>query len=143
MKRDQNFDFGTHMEKLNWTSRTDLSGKSPSCIFFGTPCIQSISDRLIFDILFLLSNFLYKIQEPFVLCATSIFNISPHLNRSFIRCSGSLKTAVTPFVPKVDFFLFSLPTKYCKTINSFQNLQQSSLYNFPKDDSNHEIQTRK
>ena len=39
MERARNSDSITHMEMLNWTSRTDLSGKLLCCIFFGTPCI--------------------------------------------------------------------------------------------------------
>ena len=40
MERAQNSDSKTHVENLNWTSRTHLSRKSLSYIFFGTPCIM-------------------------------------------------------------------------------------------------------
>ena len=39
MERAQNSDSETHVENLNQTSRTDLSRKSLSYIFFGTPCM--------------------------------------------------------------------------------------------------------
>ena len=39
MERARNSDSETHVEMLNWTSRTALSGKLLCCIFFGTPCI--------------------------------------------------------------------------------------------------------
>ena len=37
MERARNSDSRTHVKKLNWTSRTDLSGKSLCCIFLGHP----------------------------------------------------------------------------------------------------------
>ena len=39
MERAQNSDSETHVEMLDWTFGSDLSGKALCCIFFGTPCI--------------------------------------------------------------------------------------------------------
>ena len=38
MERAQNSDSETHVEMLDWTFGSDLSGKALCCIFFGTPC---------------------------------------------------------------------------------------------------------
>ena len=70
-----------------------------------------------------------------LICDGSISNISPHLNPSFVRCSGSLKTAVTPFVPKIDFFLYSLPTKYQNKTSVLHEIQTYLYYSdYPKSD---------
>ena len=52
MERAWNSDSETHVEKLNWTSSTDLSRKSLSCIFFGTPC----SKRLVNSIFLMINH---------------------------------------------------------------------------------------
>ena len=38
MFQNQNSDSETHVEMLDWTFGSDLSGKALCCIFFGTPC---------------------------------------------------------------------------------------------------------
>ena len=45
MERARNSDSETHVKRLNWTSRTDLSGKLLCCIFFGTPCRSCVNFR--------------------------------------------------------------------------------------------------
>ena len=41
MERAQNSDSETHVEMLDWTFGSDLSGKALCCIFFGTPCTNT------------------------------------------------------------------------------------------------------
>ena len=45
MERAQNFDSQTHVERLNQTSRTDLSRKSLSCIFWATLYYKKVLEK--------------------------------------------------------------------------------------------------